>query len=305
MIDVLVVDDSPFDRELVGNMLKEQSNYRVEYACHGREALERIASQRPLVVVTDLQMPEMDGMELVRTVSEEYVGVPVILITAHGSEEIARQALTFGAADYVPKSCLTSRLLDAIESVLTIAVTDRAEDLLADSVSFAETHYTLQNDPRLIPALANRVRRQAVDLGIVHETDGLQLAKAVAEALRNSMFHGNLELPLGSLDDSDPLSPADADVLALVRDEPPYCDRRVFIQCKVSKAEVRIVIRDEGAGFDVGNIPDLDADASNLSSGANHGLVLIRSFVDEVSFNSTGNQVTLVKRAATTDSKNA
>ena len=296
MCDVLVVDDSPFDRELVGKMLKEQSGYRVDYAADGREALDRIASQRPLVVVTDLQMPEMDGMELVRKVSEKYAGVPVILITAHGSEEIARQALTLGAADYVPKSRLTSRLLDAIEGVLTMAVSDRAEDLLADSVCFSETRYELQNDPRLILPLANRVRRKAVAVGVVQETDGLQLAKAIAEALRNAMFHGNLELPLGSLNDSDPLSPADADVLALVRDEPPYCNRRVFVTTTVNADAVRIVVRDEGSGFDVGEVPDLDADSSSLSSGASHGFVLIRSFVDEVSFNSIGNEVTLVKR---------
>ena len=63
---ILVVDDSPMERLLVEALLTQNPNYRVELAEHGKQALEMIAVAPPNLVVTDLFMPEMDGLELVR-----------------------------------------------------------------------------------------------------------------------------------------------------------------------------------------------------------------------------------------------
>jgi CheY-like chemotaxis protein len=77
---------------------------RVVHAGNGRDALEKIKSAPPDLVVTDLVMPEMDGLELVKEVRRTYPTIPVILMTAHGSEEIAAAALKAGAASYVPNA---------------------------------------------------------------------------------------------------------------------------------------------------------------------------------------------------------
>ena len=76
---------------------------KVLYAENGREALTRLQEQAPDLVLTDLHMPEMDGLELVVEVRKSCPLVPIILMTAFGSEEIAIQALQKGAASYVPK----------------------------------------------------------------------------------------------------------------------------------------------------------------------------------------------------------
>ena len=67
-----------------------------------------IAAEKPDIVVSDLQMPEMDGLELVETIRREHPGLPVILMTAHGSEETAIQALRKGATNYVAKRNLAA-----------------------------------------------------------------------------------------------------------------------------------------------------------------------------------------------------
>src|SRR5688500_5446588 len=103
MATVLVVDDSAVDRRLVAGLLK-QSNLQVEMAETGREALDCLRATPIDLVVTDLQMPELDGLGLVRHVRDHGPHVPVILITAHGSEDLAIEALHAGAASYVPKS---------------------------------------------------------------------------------------------------------------------------------------------------------------------------------------------------------
>ena len=93
MPTVLVVDDSAVDRKLVKGLLTKQTDLEVALAATAEEALEILKDLRPELIVTDLVMPGMSGLELVAQVAERYPAVPVILMTAHGSEEIAVRAL--------------------------------------------------------------------------------------------------------------------------------------------------------------------------------------------------------------------
>jgi CheY-like chemotaxis protein len=101
MTQILVVDDSATDRRLAGGLLERHAGWCVQYACDGREALERIAICPPELILTDLQMPELNGLELVEAVQREFPLIPLVLMTAQGSERIAVDAL--GGASYVPK----------------------------------------------------------------------------------------------------------------------------------------------------------------------------------------------------------
>src|SRR3954471_16062609 len=96
--EVLIVDDSPIDRRLAGRIVEKSTGLRVSYASDGLEALRQIARSAPAVVVTDMQMPEMDGLDLVREIRCLHPSIPVVLMTAFGSEEIAIRALKAGAA---------------------------------------------------------------------------------------------------------------------------------------------------------------------------------------------------------------
>ena len=93
MSTVLVVDDTAVDRKLASRLLEKSGVLRVLDADGGQRALEIIAEQLPDVVVTDLQMPEMDGLQLVTAVQERFPEIPVVLMTAHGSEDNAALAL--------------------------------------------------------------------------------------------------------------------------------------------------------------------------------------------------------------------
>src|SRR6185437_678005 len=115
---VLVVDDSAVDRHMAGGIVQKIEGWQATFASDGREALELLQQHLPDVVLTDLQMPEMDGLELVQAIHAKHPLVPVILMTAHGSEEIAMQALQNGAASYVPKKSLARDLADTLEGVL-------------------------------------------------------------------------------------------------------------------------------------------------------------------------------------------
>ena len=97
MPTILVVDDSATDRKMMGGIL-ERTGMLVRYAENGSGALKQLERSLPDAVLTDMQMPEMDGLQLVKAVRLRYPDIPVILITGHGSETLAADALQQGAA---------------------------------------------------------------------------------------------------------------------------------------------------------------------------------------------------------------
>jgi DNA-binding NtrC family response regulator len=114
---VLVVDDEKHQRESL-QMILEDEGYRVTVAADGREALARAAEARPEVVLTDLKMPGLSGMDVVRSLHEGPLAPKIILITAHGSVERAREAHKLGAFDYMSKPVVADELLFRVERAL-------------------------------------------------------------------------------------------------------------------------------------------------------------------------------------------
>ena len=128
-------------------------------------------------------------------------------------------------------------------------------------------------------------------LGLDRE-DADCLAIAIEKALLNSVQHGNLEVS-SELRNGD--GSAFDDLIEKRRRESPYRERRVHIWVKCCQQEAVFVIRDEGTGFSVAQLPD-PRDPTNLERLGGRGILLMRTFMDEVQYNETGNEVRLVKR---------
>ena len=191
---VLVVDDSPVDQQLVGGLLKRDFDWIVEYANDGESAVEMIGDIFPDVVVTDLQMPNMNGIELCKTARQKYPHVPVILTTGHGSEELAVQALNAGAASYVPKCALAESLPDTVDQILEYSRKDRSMDQLMNCTTNCRHQFKIENAPRLIPSVLDFLRDSMTALKQGDATTIRHASVALEEALVNAMYHGNLEL---------------------------------------------------------------------------------------------------------------
>jgi CheY-like chemotaxis protein len=297
MPTVLVVDDSAVDRRLVTMLLSRGTTLAVETANHGLAALDFMKHCEPDLVLTDLQMPELDGLELIRRVRTQHPRVPVVLMTAHGSEDLAVEALEAGAASYVPKSALPEKLLDTVEQVLAMSGADRNFDRLAQCVAWAEFAVQLENDPALIDPLVDVVQRLVEKVQLCDVTGRVRIGIALEEALLNALYRGNLELSFEQMqeDRANLLQGLSMGLAEQRRTEPPYGERKIFVKVHVSPEELRLLVRDEGPGFDVVPVADSD-DPSALARVGGRGLVLMRTFMDEVTYNDTGNEVVMIKR---------
>jgi CheY-like chemotaxis protein/anti-sigma regulatory factor (Ser/Thr protein kinase) len=289
---VLVVDDTPVDRRRAGGLVEAVLGWQVAYADNGVTALAAIEQQTPAVVLTDLQMPVMGGLELVEAVRGRYPFLPVVLMTAYGSEEVAIQALRAGAASYVPKKSLARDVAETLRQVVAAAQVSRSQQRLLACMSRSESEFILANDPVLLPALTGLFQETLGGMGVCDATDGIRIRMALTEALSNALYHGNLELS------SELRQRDDGTYERLARQrcgQSPYRERRIQVTATVTSRQAVYCIRDEGPGFDPSGLPD-PTDPANLEKRSGRGLLLIRTFMDEVSHNATGNQITLVKR---------
>jgi CheY-like chemotaxis protein/anti-sigma regulatory factor (Ser/Thr protein kinase) len=293
MTTVLVVNDLAADRLLAGALVKEEPGWQVVFASDGREALAVLRDSVPDLILTDLQMPEVNGLELLEAVHRDYPCVPVILMTAHGSEERAVSALQKGAAGYVLRCNLARDLLPALRRVLRATQSEREQQHVPARLQETENRFVLGNDISTLPSLVLYLQEQTRHWTLLDRSDVIRVGTALYEVLLNAIEHGNLEVSSQLREGPD--SAAYKNLVLQRRLQSPYRDRHVFVTVRFSKREACFVVRDEGPGFDPSRLPD-PSDPANLEKASGRGLVLVRMFLDEVRFNATGNDITLFKR---------
>lgn len=291
MTTVLIVDDSVTCQRAAGASV-QATGCDVRYASDGCEALESVQLEKPDIVLTDVQMPNMDGLELVERLRDEYPQIPVILMTGFGSEEVAARALRAGASSYVPKENLAKGLREALRSVMPFVDAIRQRDKVLAFLEESETRFVLGYEPGGTQALISYLHDRLKLLNFFNASTLMQLTTALSEAISNAMDHGNLELDSDLREEDDSAYRKLGDERSL---ESPYCDRRVTVTTILTRSEATFVISDQGPGFDPSSLPD-PTDPENLLKASGRGIMLMGAFLDEVSYNDKGNQVTLIKR---------
>ncbi len=296
---VLIVDDSSIDRTVVDALLRREGelDWVIEHAENGVVALSKMENLMPDVIITDMLMPEMDGLQLVAHVRAAYPKIPIILATAQGSEALAVEALEKGAASYVPKAELAAKINDTVRQVIDVSRADRGHKALTERIASSRLTLDLDNDPMLILPLVNRLRQMLDEMEICDANERTHVGIALEEALLNALFHGNLEIPADAIRQvlSEHCQSKASAYVDNRRAQAPYRDRRIYVEADVGREAARFVIRDDGPGFQ----PPKDLQPHRpicLEKAAGRGIVLISRFMDEVSYNDRGNEVTMVKR---------
>ncbi|MGK5084817.1 sigma-54 dependent transcriptional regulator [Bdellovibrionota bacterium FG-1] len=130
---VLIIDDEDSIRQSLAGALKDEG-YRVSLAASGREGLETLKSSRPDVVILDIWMPDMDGLETLKKIKAEWADQIVIMMSGHGNIETAVRATKLGAFDFIEKPLNLERLLVLLQNVAGVQDLARENQALRKQV---------------------------------------------------------------------------------------------------------------------------------------------------------------------------
>lgn len=187
---VLIVDDDEGVRYTIAGILEEQ-DVDVRQAAGGEEALAMLDAaphEAPQLVITDLRMPGMDGMELLTRLRERPDPPRVVMITAHGTERMAVEAVKRGAYDYFRKPFDLDELVTVVERALESARLQVTNERLEGELALARTMVFASPSMSRLATLVRRVAPRDITVLIVGEsgTGKERLAEAIVRASRRS-----------------------------------------------------------------------------------------------------------------------
>jgi DNA-binding response OmpR family regulator len=287
----LVVDDDEDSRKILSKVAEKQG-FRVQQACDGETAIRMQRELRPDLILLDVSMPGISGLDALREIREVDPHVAVVVVSGAADAEIGEKALDLGAVNYVGKPFDVREMRFVLERLR--GAFQEEEDLQPALAMLRERRTALElgTDIGKISAIVAYLGREVRAHYPGHDVPVTEIRLALYEALANAVEHGNLEI------DYDAKTQALAEeggVRALIerrREDPKYRDRRVRIEVDYEPTMVVWRIRDEGRGFS----PSHEQETHHLGDTTSlhgRGIVLMRHLMDDVSWNSSGNEIRL------------
>lgn len=198
MIDVVLADDHVLVRDGIKALLEDQSNITViDEASNGKEALAVISKNKPDVLIVDIRMPEMNGIEVVAEINKHHKGVKTLVLSMHDSEEYVVQSIQAGADGYLLKGSSKKEFLKAVHKVAS------GEKYFTGDVStiimsnFVNGNIATTSQPKtqvkVLPFKLTKRERQILDLVLELKNnkdiaDELKISKRTAEVHRFNLM---------------------------------------------------------------------------------------------------------------------
>ena len=263
---ILLVDDENSILTLFGEVL-EREGYGVTLAESGEKGIEKFKADAFDVVISDLYMPGISGIDFLEEVRRLDNKIPFIIITGYGSVETTIDALKKGAFDYITKPIN----MDEISPILKKAVSLRRETVYSESLSqFIENRFKVCIPGRIefVETVLSEVEKISRVVGYKGERFYMNIKNAIYEGALNAIIHGN------KMDKN----------------------KKICIDVVITGTQLEANIADEGIGFDPYQYLKA-TEYGSFSVTKGKGIFLIRSVMDEISYNKTGNKLTMVKYA--------
>ena len=291
---ILLVDDEPEILDVIAEFL-ELKGHAVETASNGKSGLDMVLGHNDFdLVFSDIGMPEMDGLALLEKIRSNEIDTPVILISGQGDVSNKIRALQLGALDFIVKPVYLKSVEEALDKIETVMAAERENKAAVELISEQKVVMSFASDLNKIRNVISYFNRYTQDLCGVFDLEANKLAICLQECLTNAIIHGNFKVE-SRLKEED-WSAFDQ----LIRERQADAElggKKVFITQHQTPQALTFEVRDEGEGFDPAILPDPTHPESWLKLSG-RGILFIRSYIDEVTWNDVGNSITMVKRLA-------
>ena len=291
---ILIVEDDLASREYLKNAI-EIEGHEYQAAENGKEGLEFFAEFKPDLVLCDIQMPIMDGLELLEAVRAKKSNSIFIMITAFSTEDYAVEAFHLGANNYLKKPVRQADLLELLQKYDTIiknrkAIIPKVPGNLLHREFVLEFNTHTENIPRVVDYLITETgnlftsdERISIELGLV-------------ELLTNSLEHGNLEISFE--EKSNALQEGVLNKLYEDRlSNPKFLERKIRVNFRMNNSQAEWLIEDEGKGFDWKALQN-DIQEERLFDLNGRGIFICQFLFDELEYMGKGNKVRILKRSS-------
>ncbi|MEW6356471.1 MAG: response regulator [Planctomycetota bacterium] len=291
----LIVEDERDLREFFRRVVSA-AGFETQTAENGQEGLRLYQDFRPELVLCDIRMPVMNGLELVRAIRGHGSDSIVVMVTGHQGEDYVIEALRAGANNYLKKPAGIADLRPMVEKYADLIQNRGTRKELLDMT--VKRQITMQFESRidLIARVADHLTQECV--GVFSEQECLSVHLGIYELLVNAVEHGNLEIAYK--EKSEALRAGMLDYLYNERQATPeLASRKVTVDFFLDETGCEWLISDEGQGFDWRSLPDAIEEEGFLRPHG-RGILISRFVFDEVEFMGKGNIVRVRKNSTPT-----
>ena len=293
---ILIVDDEQIIRNVLKRKLEQTTSYTVHTADDGTTALEVFGNEKVDLVISDLLMPQMNGIELLRHLKKSEPSIPVIIITGYGTLDDAIAAIHLGAEDFIKKPFDINEIIETIEKTFRKKAEEADQRQIIKFISFEDIKLEIPTSFDYLNVVINYIFSHLRARWLVGDEDLHDVKVSLYEALMNAFEHGNLEISgeekVKYLEISQQTW---KDFLVERMNDPAYKDKKIFVKLMISEEEMVVAVRDEGKGFDYSSRTG-DIDPEELFRSSGRGLLLIQSLMDDLSFGESGSEIVMKKK---------
>jgi len=295
MKKILIIDDEDAIRDLLKLALLDNGYHVYEASC-GKEGLEIFKENDPDIVLTDVKMPNMSGIEVVKEIKTIKSNADIVIMTGYGTEDTVIDALRAGASNYVKKPISFDELFTILNNIIYNRENEKRYEIVKDVVIYEQKKLVIDNDISKVWGIVNQILFNIMPIINSKKIDGMKLG--LYELIINAIEHGNLCISY----EEKTLALRNGSYLKLITEKSKEANKkakRVYINCDFNREKFTVEIIDQGKGFNYKELIDIN-DPGSIMSAHGRGIFLASLYFDKLKYKEPGNRVKLVKNLKNT-----
>lgn len=290
---VLFADDDAAVREVMGEFFTRKGWF-YDAVADGAQALSAATAERYDVIISDLEMPHVNGIDLVRALRTQVPGQAIIILSASNSHEKAEQSIREGALQFLGKPVDFDALERCVSQLVAGIRSKRRQSSLHVHLASESSTYEFLTEEISALKFSPPLLEKLLQSGQLDITEKLRLELAFQEALANAIEHGNLELRSIWREEIDSEGVDRFSKLKKERlGQKKFAHRRIEIRSMYDRKSVLFSITDQGPGFEVSPVPAHKSEGKVFLSG--RGIAILQGCMDVVTYEDNGRRIVFEK----------